>query len=66
MLALSRRGGEKDILVRIAREYEKYIGRSFDGHMCVTKAMAQWLVDNWEIRAVVLHDKPPSFFHQVS
>ncbi|KAL5518524.1 ALG1 [Sanghuangporus vaninii] len=56
--------GEKHALVRIAREFEKFFGRSAHIHLFVTRAMRDHLVKLWDLRGikVVLHDRPPSYF----
>lgn len=37
-----------------------------DGAFCVTKAMQHELAQNWGIRATVLYDQSPDFFHPAS
>ncbi|OCB92054.1 beta-1,4-mannosyltransferase [Sanghuangporus baumii] len=56
--------GEKHALVRIARKFEKFFGRSAHIHLFVTRAMRDHLVKPWDLRGikVVLHDRPPSYF----
>ncbi|KAJ4719598.1 UDP-glycosyltransferase TURAN [Melia azedarach] len=34
-----------------------------NGSLCVTKAMQHELAQNWDIKADVLYDQPPEFFH---
>lgn len=53
-------------LVSLAYAYEKYFGELADKHLCVTEAMRLWLLDNFNIQAQVLHDRPPSFFGPTS
>uniref|UniRef100_A0A7S3EQT0 Glycosyltransferase subfamily 4-like N-terminal domain-containing protein n=1 Tax=Haptolina ericina TaxID=156174 RepID=A0A7S3EQT0_9EUKA len=60
VLELSLRAGHP--LVRISRAYEACLGRTMDGHLCVTHAMAGWLQAEWRIASRVLHDRPPAFF----
>ena len=58
--------GESHKLVKVAKWYERFFGQRMDAHICVTNAMREWLYVSWGINAVVLHDKPPSFFHKCS
>ena len=51
--------------VRVARAYERALGRRLDGHLCVTHAMQSWLRTTWGVPAHVLHDRPPSFFQRL-
>jgi len=37
-----------------------------DGAFCVTKAMQHELAQNWGVRATVLYDQSPDFFHPAS
>ena len=56
-------GGARSPLVRLAKIYEKTMGRLGHAHFAVTNAMATWLEEEWGIGgAVVLHDAPPDFF----
>ncbi|KAJ3062248.1 mannosyltransferase [Podochytrium sp. JEL0797] len=48
IMAMGKPKGNK--IVRIAKWYEMTLGRFADGHLCVTKAMAQELKSNWNIR----------------
>lgn len=52
--------------VRLSRMYERLFARRLDGHLCVTKAMARWLSDEWGVVARVLHDRPPAFFRRLA
>ena len=52
--------------VRLSRWYERFFGRQLDAHLCVTRAMSQWLEREWGVRAQVLHDRPPSFFRPLA
>ncbi|KAI4325949.1 hypothetical protein MLD38_031307 [Melastoma candidum] len=45
---------------------EKHYGKMADGSFCVTKAMQHGLAQNWGIKATVLYDQPPEFFHPAS
>ncbi|KAL5548920.1 hypothetical protein UlMin_004151, partial [Ulmus minor] len=42
---------------------EKHFGKMVDASPCVTKAMQHELAQNWGIKATVLYDQPPEFFH---
>jgi len=64
ILAHARSGSHP--LVNLAFAYEKYFGHLADKHLCVTEAMRLWLLDNFDIQAQVLHDRPPSFFGPTS
>jgi len=58
----------------IAKVYERLLGPKADAHLCVTKAMKDFLLENNFITSLsthenaknvnVLHDRPPEFFHQ--
>ncbi|KAI9226343.1 MAG: hypothetical protein DHS80DRAFT_27900 [Piptocephalis tieghemiana] len=56
--------GEKSPVVRFAAWYERVFGRRAYAHLCVTRAMALWLRENWELQGhvVVLHDHAPDHF----
>ncbi|CAI5477188.1 unnamed protein product [Closterium sp. Yama58-4] len=56
------RFGPAHPLVKIHKWYETTIARQAAAHICVTRAMQQELANNWDIRATVLYDRPPSFF----
>uniref|UniRef100_A0A7N0TEB8 Glycosyltransferase subfamily 4-like N-terminal domain-containing protein n=1 Tax=Kalanchoe fedtschenkoi TaxID=63787 RepID=A0A7N0TEB8_KALFE len=58
--------GRNSRFVAIYRWFEKHYGREADGALCVTKAMQHELAQNWGIRATVLYDQPPEFFHPTS
>ncbi|RZC94544.1 hypothetical protein C5167_026275 [Papaver somniferum] len=64
LLALSM--GRSSPFVKIYRWIEKHYGKMADGSLCVTKAMQHELAQNWEIKATVLYDQPPEFFHPAS
>lgn len=64
LLGLSH--GRGHIIVKIYHWFEKYFGRMADGSLCVTKAMQHELAQNWGIKATVLYDQPPEFFHPAS
>jgi beta-1,4-mannosyltransferase len=41
--------GPRHPLVRVATVYERALARLADGHLCVTKAMAAWLREQWGV-----------------
>lgn len=49
-------------MLQLATWIERVFGRKADANLCVTHVMQQWLQENWQIEATVLHDKPPLFF----
>nr|XP_042904648.1 chitobiosyldiphosphodolichol beta-mannosyltransferase isoform X2 [Parasteatoda tepidariorum]XP_042904653.1 chitobiosyldiphosphodolichol beta-mannosyltransferase isoform X2 [Parasteatoda tepidariorum] len=63
---LSLSTGKKSKLVKFAKWCEMYFGRKANKSICVTKAMKDDLNENWNIRASVLYDCPPSIFHPIS
>ncbi|CAN6285476.1 unnamed protein product [Urochloa humidicola] len=64
LLGLSH--GRSHIIVKIYFWFEKHFGQMADGALCVTKAMQHELAQNWGIRATVLYDQSPDFFHPAS
>jgi hypothetical protein len=46
----------------VATWIERVFGRKADANLCVTRVMKEWLMDTWQIKATVVHDKPPMFF----
>ena len=50
--------------VRIARWYEQTFGRKAHTHLCVSKAMQQYLGKEWDIKAEVFYDTPPEWFRR--
>ncbi|CCL99964.1 uncharacterized protein FIBRA_01989 [Fibroporia radiculosa] len=60
--------GDQHILVRVAKMFEAYFGRSAYAHLFVTHAMRDFLVREWHLKGhkVVLHDRPPAHFHRAS
>ncbi|CAA6662990.1 unnamed protein product [Spirodela intermedia] len=64
LLALSH--GRRHVIVRIYFWFERFFGKMADGCFCVTKAMQHELAQNWGIKATVLYDHPPEFFHPTS
>ena len=53
--------GEHHRAVRALARSERRWGRRADGHLAVSKALADWLHREWKINATVLSDRPPSF-----
>ncbi|KAF9588020.1 hypothetical protein IFM89_006899 [Coptis chinensis] len=64
LLGLSLGRGSR--FVAIYHWFEKRYGRMANGALCVTKAMQHELDQNWGIKATVLYDQPPEFFHPAS
>ncbi|OCH85610.1 hypothetical protein OBBRIDRAFT_828812 [Obba rivulosa] len=60
--------GSRHPLVRIAKAFEAYFGRTAYAHLFVTQAMRDHLVSAWDLQGhkAVLHDRPPSHFHRAS
>lgn len=60
--------GDKHPLVRIAKQFEAYFGRSAYAHLFVTRAMCNFLVKEWKLEGhkLILHDRPPARFHRAS
>ncbi|WOG97851.1 hypothetical protein DCAR_0417192 [Daucus carota subsp. sativus] len=61
LLALSL--GRSSPFVAVYRWFEKHYGKMANGSLCVTQAMQLELAQNWGIKATVLYDQPPEFFH---
>ncbi|KAK3224712.1 hypothetical protein Dsin_004574 [Dipteronia sinensis] len=55
--------GRSSPFVSVYRWFEKCYGNMADGSLCVTRAMQHELGQNWGIKAAVLYDQPPEFFH---
>lgn len=53
-------------LISAARSYERLVGRQAHSHFCVTKALQQFLHQEFGISAVVLYDRAPAMFHNCS
>ncbi|KAK9762138.1 mannosyltransferase [Basidiobolus ranarum] len=60
--------GMASFVVKFAKWYEKVFGRKAYAHLCVTKAMAKELQENWDIKGntVTLYDRPPTHFRRLS
>ncbi|XP_024022209.1 UDP-glycosyltransferase TURAN isoform X2 [Morus notabilis] len=61
LLALSL--GRSSRFVALYHWFERHFGKMANGSLCVTKAMQHELAQNWSIKASVLYDQPPEFFH---
>uniref|UniRef100_A0A8C3KMV5 Chitobiosyldiphosphodolichol beta-mannosyltransferase n=1 Tax=Calidris pygmaea TaxID=425635 RepID=A0A8C3KMV5_9CHAR len=61
---MSLNHGKNHPLVKIAKWYEKLFGRLSDYNLCVTNAMKEDLWVNCNIKAVMLYDKPASYFKE--
>eukprot|EP00511_Aplanochytrium_stocchinoi_P010332 CAMPEP_0204865752 /NCGR_PEP_ID=MMETSP1348-20121228/13224_1 /ASSEMBLY_ACC=CAM_ASM_000700 /TAXON_ID=215587 /ORGANISM="Aplanochytrium stocchinoi, Strain GSBS06" /LENGTH=476 /DNA_ID=CAMNT_0052017253 /DNA_START=59 /DNA_END=1489 /DNA_ORIENTATION=+ len=58
--------GENHPLVLVARIYEKVFAHIGDYHICVTRALKEWLCDSFSLsenKITVMYDKAPGFFH---
>ena len=56
---LALRLGERHLAVRLTAWYDRVFGRRADAHLCVSKAMRDWLVAQWQLPdPVVLYDRP--------
>uniref|UniRef100_A0A1D1YMC6 Chitobiosyldiphosphodolichol beta-mannosyltransferase n=1 Tax=Anthurium amnicola TaxID=1678845 RepID=A0A1D1YMC6_9ARAE len=64
LLALSH--GRGHLIVKLYHWFEEFFGKMADGCFCVTKAMQHELAQNWGIKATVLYDQSPDFFHPTS
>ncbi|GBP69508.1 Chitobiosyldiphosphodolichol beta-mannosyltransferase [Eumeta japonica] len=56
----------RHILLKFATYIEKHFGQTSDHNICVTYAMKKDLLENWNIRATVLYDRPPTIFHPIN
>ena len=54
------------VQVKIAETYEWFFGWQATSHLCVSKAMQQFLHTEWGIQATVFYDTPPAWFHKAS
>ncbi len=56
---LALRLGKRHLAVRLSAWYERVVGRRADAHLCVLKAMRDWLAAQWRLPdPVVLYDRP--------
>jgi beta-1,4-mannosyltransferase len=54
---------------KLARKYEEFMAPLADGHLCVTKAMKEFLVQDMKVNSQqisVLYDCPPAMFQPLS
>ncbi|KAJ8251025.1 hypothetical protein GJAV_G00216290 [Gymnothorax javanicus] len=58
--------GEKHLIVKIAKWYENLFGTFSHHNLCVTNAMKEDLLKNWNIKATTLYDRPPLMFKEAS
>jgi len=65
---LALRLGFGHLAVRLAQRYERWFGRRAAAHLCVTRAMARDLRNEWHVAPapVVLYDVAPSHFHRLT
>lgn len=56
----------KHPLLRISKSIERCFGQSSNHNLCVTYAMKADLLENWNIVATVLYDRPPKIFHPIT
>ena len=54
------------VQVLAARWYESFFGRKAAKHLCVSKAMQQFLQSEWGIAATVFYDTAPDWFHRAN
>ena len=58
--------GNAHRLTQLSRLYEHVMAHTATAHLCVTRAMQQFLLQKWGVRATVLYDRPPSSFHRLT
>lgn len=65
---LALRLGARHPLVRAAKVFEAAFGRAAYAHLFVTRAMHDYLAEEWQLvgHKAVLHDRPPAHFHRAS
>lgn len=54
--------GSKHVLVKLALKLEKAICGLAHKHICVSKAMKDWLSEHFSVNATVLYDRPAKLF----
>jgi beta-1,4-mannosyltransferase len=54
--------GPQHPLVRLSKGFEFLISHYVHGHVCVSKAMKDWLQDHFFLHPVVVYDRPSSVF----
>lgn len=52
-------------IVKIAKLYERMLGKFAKYHICVSRAMKDDLDKNWGIQAVPMYDRPPEKFRRL-
>lgn len=60
--SLMRTTGAGRVPVAVARALEWSVGRQMEGHLCVSRALATFLREEWAIDAGVLYDRPRNGF----
>lgn len=65
---LGLRLGQNSLLVKLAALLERLGGKYAFAHLFVTRAMRDYLRDQWHLRGYteVLYDRPPSHFHRAN
>ena len=63
---LAVRLGEEHRAVRALKRSERRWARRADGHLAVSKSLADWLQREWQITATVLYDRPTAMFAKPS
>ncbi|KAK5642070.1 hypothetical protein RI129_008237 [Pyrocoelia pectoralis] len=58
--------GPTNVLVKLTKEIEHFIGKRANVNFCVTKAMRKDLEERWSIKGVTLYDRPPDKFRTIS
>ena len=61
-----QRLGSKHLLVRLAFALEKFACRLAHKHICVSRAMKNWLAEHFTIQATVLYDRPAKLFFKTN
>ncbi|ORY35370.1 hypothetical protein BCR39DRAFT_509121 [Naematelia encephala] len=63
---LAMRTGDKSPLVKVAKWFERRFGRNAWAHLFVTKAMEEFLMNEFALegKRAVLHDRPPPHFRR--
>ena len=58
----AERLGTSHLLVQLVKRIEQVTSYFIPYHICVSRAMANWLKDNFNVKAAVMYDRPPSLF----
>lgn len=58
--------GTSHRLTQLSRLYEHVMAHTATAHLCVTRAMQQFLLQKWGVRATVLYDRPPLSFRRLT